>query len=352
MDGVPVLLRPFGAAWPAGLCGLAGQPVHGRAAGWHVSSGTVAKSTAQWLEIAELRMGARRIGSCTNLSIPPLPIHGQYPLDFRVARVVDLFAGGVGIEPGQGAPHAFPKGDGSLEAGDEGLDFAVVEDHAPALVAQETAFQLGHDLGQEIGGDVDDVGLHAQRVGDGGVDLVPGQHFVGRDVEGVADGRRVAQQTHESAAEVFRVGDNPERTAVTVDDNGLALEQPVGQGIAARRQRHREVVVIGVGRAHDGGGKALLPVRLDEQFLARDLVARVGPVGVVERRRLGDDVVGGRRLVRGRGADEDVLLDLAREERYVARDVVRAERESSRPPRQTPGRPARPGLDPGCGCRR
>ena len=107
-------------------------------------------------------------------------------------------------------------------------------------------------------------------------------------------------------------------------DDRPALVQPIGQGVAAPpADGNREVRIIRQGGAHDRHGKAFLTVRVQQTFLARDLVAGILPVWVVQRRRFSDQIVRRRLLICRGGADEDVLLDPAAEERQVALDILR-----------------------------
>ncbi len=53
--------------------------------------------------------------------------------------------------------------------------------------------------------------------------VVPRQHEIGRDVEGVANGLRVTQQPDEPFREIFGMRQSPERSSIAVDDNRLAL---------------------------------------------------------------------------------------------------------------------------------
>jgi hypothetical protein len=99
-----------------------------------------------------------------------------------------LAAGGVGVEPGDGAADAFSEGDFGVVGGDEALDFGVVEDDAGGLVAGEAAELIGMAGDEEVRGYVDEVGLDTRGFGGDAVDLVPGEDLVAGDVECVAGG--------------------------------------------------------------------------------------------------------------------------------------------------------------------
>ncbi len=101
-----------------------------------------------------------------------------------------------------------------------------------------------------------------------------------------------------------------------MDDDGLARAHPLDD-VPLRLER-QERLVVGVGGPHDRHREVALAVGGDEELLAGDLVARVLPLRVLQRRRLDDGHVGRRRLVgRGRG-DEDVLVAPAGEDVDVA----------------------------------
>ena len=103
-----------------------------------------------------------------------------------------------------------------------------------------------------------------------------------------------------------------------------ALFQPIGQGVAAPpADGDREIRIIGQGGPHNRHGKTFLPVGVQQTFLAGDLVAGVLPVWVVQRRRLRNQIVSRRLLIRRSRADKDKLLDPAAEERQVALDILR-----------------------------
>jgi hypothetical protein len=82
------------------------------------------------------------------------------------------------------------------------------------------------------------------------------------------------------------VRERPEAGAVALHDDRLPSSHPIDRRPAAEK-RH-EGRIVGVRGADDGGREAAFAVGRDEQVLARDLVARVLPVRVAQRRRLGD----------------------------------------------------------------
>ena len=164
---------------------------------------------------------------------------------------------------------------------------------------------------------------HRRRQGPG--DLIPGQHVVGGDVERVTDGAGMPEQGHETLREIPVMGQRPQRRPVAVHDDRLALAHPA-QRRPAPVQRHQGRVV-GVRGTHDRGREALLPVGPDQQVLAGDLLPRVRPERVAQRRGLDDGQPGGRRLVGRGGADEHVLAGPAAEGVDVGLHVLGGERD-------------------------
>jgi hypothetical protein len=76
------------------------------------------------------------------------------------------------------------------------------------------------------------------RLGPGGgghllEDLVPGQQFVGGDVEQVANGRWLPQQPHKPFGKVAVMGERPQRGAIAMHHHLFALAHPVDDGVAA-----------------------------------------------------------------------------------------------------------------------
>ncbi len=106
-------------------------------------------------------------------------------------------------------------------------------------------------------------------------------------------------------------------------DDWLPFFQAVGQGVAAPpADRDGEIGIIGERWPHDGNRESVLTIGLQQARFARDLVAGVRPVRVIQRRRFGDPIAGGRLLVRRGGANEDVLLGPTAEECEIALDII------------------------------
>ena len=200
----------------------------------------------------------------------------------------------------------------------------VIEHQRVRLVPQQAGAPSGVGRGDHIRGDVDDVGPRSGGVRQGVRDLVPGEHVIGGYVEDVADGAGVAEQGDEPRREVLVVRQRPQRGAVAVHDDRLALAHP-GQHRPATIERHQGLV-IGVRGPHDRGRETVVTVGGAQQFLARDLVAGVAQERVAQRGGLQDRHAGRRRLIRRGGADEHVLPGPAAEEVDVGLDVLGCER--------------------------
>ena len=140
----------------------------------------------------------------TGLSLKGLEDGVHLPVHCRV-HAPSLF---IGVKPRRRAPDAFVEGNDGLPAGDKGFDFAIVKNGAPALVAQQGAGQRRRLLRDEVRGNMYELRFHAQCFSHGLVNLVPRQHFVRRDMKGVADGFRVAEQSHQAPAR------NPRRASL------------------------------------------------------------------------------------------------------------------------------------------
>ena len=144
-------------------------------------------------------------------------------------------------------------------------------------------------------------------------------------MERVADRARVAEQGDETPREIPVVRQRPQRRAVAVHDDRLALAHPAQRRPAPVQGDQGRVV--GVRGAHDRGREAFFPVRPDQQVLAGDLVPGVRQERVAQRRGLQDRQAGGRCLVGGGGADEHVLPGAAAEGIDVGLHVPGGERD-------------------------
>ena len=235
---------------------------------------------------------------------------------------IGLLELGMREDIGDGAPHPFLKPDRGLESRHRPLELAVVEQDRPRLVADEPAPEIVRArLVQELRGNVVRFQLHPEDVGDGLIDLVPGQSLVRSDLEGVSERVGIAHQADEPLREITVVRQGPLGRAVAVDDDGLAVQHPPehlpGTVVAVHAEGHG-TLVIGVAGPDDRHRKTLHAVLLHQEILARDLVPGILPVGVRERRPLRDERTRRRFLVGRCTADVHVLLRAALEEPPVA----------------------------------
>ena len=154
-------------------------------------------------------------------------------------------------------------------------------------------------------------------------DLVPAQPFIGSDVEDLTGSPGIAQQPDEAFGEIGVVGESPERGAVAMNDHRLPAQHAVddGPGAGAGQQGF----IVGMGGAHDGEGEFLPAPGAQQTLLAGDLVARVFPVGVIQDGGFGHRQAGGRGLVSGGGADEEVLGGTPAEEIEIALELIGGE---------------------------
>ncbi len=142
----------------------------------------------------------------------------------------------------------------------------------------------------------------------GFIDLVPGQEFVGGDVDGVTDGMPVAQQAGESFCKIGGVGHDPQRRAIAWYNHRFPLTHAVDQRkILPAPYGSGDDCVIGVRGTHNGDRESVFPVCLHQDLLTGNLIPRVLPVGIGQWGGFGDHRVGGRFLVGGGRTDENVL---------------------------------------------
>jgi hypothetical protein len=153
---------------------------------------------------------------------------------------------------------------------------AAIQYHAVGFVAQQAGAPAGVKAVDDIGGHVDDAGLGAGGLGNHGENLVPGEPFVGRDVESFAQRAAVAEQTDKTPGKVLVMGHCPERAAVAMGDDFLTLTHAIDNRIAA--VHGEEGLVVGVRRPYDRHGKTIVPVSLQEPFFTGNFVARIGPI--------------------------------------------------------------------------
>ena len=188
---------------------------------------------------------------------------------------VDALPGRVLVVPGHDLPGALLERDRRDVARHEAAQLGVVEHQRVRLVAEQPGTPVRVGGRDRVRRNVHDIRAHARRRGQRRRDLVPGQHVIGGDVERLADGARVAEQRHEAAREVRVMRQRPQRRAITMHHDRLALPHPADRGPAA--VQGDEGLVVGVRGPDDRGREPLRPVRGDQQVLAGDLVAGVPP---------------------------------------------------------------------------
>ena len=230
----------------------------------------------------------------------------------------------VGEDMSHAAAHAFMEGSGGTEARHGALQLAAVEDDGYTLVSDKVALKvpgLGRGGHEEVGSDVVEFGLHSEGIGHAVVDLIPRQLFVAHNLEGFSECLWIAEQADEATGKVFVPGERPERGAVAIDDDGLALHhalQHLPGTFQSMDADGHATLTIGVAGADDGNGETVVAPLAHEQFLAGNLVARVLPMGIGQRGSLGDDVIGGRFVIGRSRRYIDVLARAALEEPDVA----------------------------------
>jgi O-acetylserine/cysteine efflux transporter len=238
----------------------------------------------------------------------------------RVDARVDALPGGVGVVPGHDLAGALLERDDRPVSGHDGAELGVIENHRVRLVAEEAGAPFGVGRRDRVGGHVHNIGVRPGGRRQGLRDLVPGEHVVGRDVERLAEGARMAQQRHEAAGEVVVMGQRPQRRAVAVHHDRPALAHPGQRGPAAVEGDER--LVIGMRGPDDGGREPVVAVEPGEEVLAGDLVPGVPPERVAQRRGLQHRQPRRRGLVRRRGADEHVLADPPAQQVDVGLDLL------------------------------
>ena len=188
------------------------------------------------------------------------------------------------------------------------------------LVAEQARPVLGQFPRDRVARDVHRRELGARCGGERLGDLIPREHLVGRDLERLADRAVVAEQAHERDREVAGVRHRPQARAVALHHHLLSPAHAVDRRPAPEQRDAR--LVVGVRGTHDRHGESTLAIGRDEQLLARDLVARVLPERVAQRRRLGDGQAPDGLLVGGCARDVHVLARAALEQRDVAFDLL------------------------------
>ena len=231
--------------------------------------------------------------------------------------------------------------------GHEALDLRVVEEDAVRLVAEQLpAPARGRLAGDEVGRDVHDVRLAPsaaamRRSRSGPRSATSSEVMWNASPTAIGLPSRPTKPRAKSSACVTVHSDR----AVAVHDDRPAAAHAGRASVGSPSRRSRSAGrVVGVRRAHDRRREAALAPGAHEHVLAGDLVPRVLPERVLERRRLRDEAASGRLLVGGGRADEHVLPACAARRAAVALDLLggegdpvhdRVERRGSRAPPRT-----------------
>jgi O-acetylserine/cysteine efflux transporter len=202
-------------------------------------------------------------------------VRGDELVHEAVEAGVDALPGRVLVVPGHDLPRALLERDRRDVARHDAAQLGVVEHQRVRLVAQQPGTPVRVGRRDRVRRNVHDIRAHARRRGQRRRDLVPGQHVIGGDVERLADGARVTEQRHEAAREVSVMRQRPQRRAIAVHHDRLALPHPADGRPAA--VEGDEGLVVGMRGPDDRGREPLRPVGGDQQVLARDLVAGVPP---------------------------------------------------------------------------
>ncbi len=143
----------------------------------------------------------------------------------------------------------------------------------------------------------------------------------------LAHGFAPATEAEQTLGKIAGVGHHPQRGAVAVDHQRKPATQPMQGSEIDTKSRRNPGVAVGERGPHDGDRESVPSVCLHEELLGGNLLLRVLPKRVGERRFLVDDVVLRRLLVdRGR-ADEHVLPDLAGEHLHIGGRLCRVEHD-------------------------
>lgn len=257
-------------------------------------------------------------------------VSGDQFVKRRAGGFINLLARGVGVEPRHRSRDAVTEACRGDEIRNESFDFRIVEDRGMGFVAMQTTGFVRQTRGHEIGRDVDELWSGNSRgFGHGLVNLVPRQRLVRRDVECMAGGLLMTEQSDERFRKIAVVRHRPERQAVAGNDERLALAQSRDGGERLRPcvqcDRH-DGIAVRPRRADYGDGKCFLAQRAHEAIFAGDFVARIIPVRIGERRGFGDEPMGKRFLIRARAADENILRGASAKESDALFDFRQGER--------------------------
>src|SRR5882762_5006317 len=106
---------------------------------------------------------------------------------------VDLLPRRIGVEPYEGLSNAFGKRGGGAVAGNKTFNLRVIEDHAYGLITYQCPLLIGQAGGNEVGWNMHQLRFDTDGGADDAKELVPGQHFIRRNVKRVPYGLPVAE---------------------------------------------------------------------------------------------------------------------------------------------------------------
>src|SRR5258708_29517069 len=118
---------------------------------------------------------------------PPLLIRRDQLVHGGVDRMVDLFPGGIGVEPRQRLSNPFGETSRGAVARNKVFDLAVVKNHSHGLVPDQRPFLFGDARGDEIRWNVHQLRFHANGGADDAKWLIPGPRFFCTDVKRVPE---------------------------------------------------------------------------------------------------------------------------------------------------------------------
>src|SRR6185369_3943421 len=114
--------------------------------------------------------------------------------------------------------------------------------------------------------------------------LIPGEHLVGGDVKGLAEGRWLTDQSRQPDSKVAGCGQSPAALSIVGNINRFALFQPGRKGVAGAGEWIGDPPFrVGVRGADDRDRKLIVPPARQQPFFVLQLLAGVLPVNVAER---------------------------------------------------------------------
>ena len=138
-------------------------------------------------------------------------------------------------------PHALVKPHRRREIRHQPFQLRIVKDNAVCLVPQQSATKIPRSRAcrsDKRTGDIAGLPLHVKRLCHNGIDLIPGQRLVARDLHRLADGMDIAHKSDKGFGKIRIKSQRPERSPVAVHDHLLSFQHPPDHLIAALRPMH------------------------------------------------------------------------------------------------------------------